>query len=128
MQFIHDDFLLKSETAWKLYHAYATSEPILDYHSRLPPADIAQDRHFHHLSEIWLLKKFLAWAQTVPFTLRNPLYHWTHLELKRYFGIDELLNENNAKRIWELSNAPANERSISSGDYQKVSGSGDLRE
>jgi glucuronate isomerase len=130
MPFIHDDFLLKSETARKLYHAYAASEPIVDYHSHLPPADIARNRRFRDLSEIWLegdhykwramrasgiaeryctgdvapYEKFLAWARTVPFTLRNPLFHWTHLELKRYFGIDELLNEDSAKRIWECAN------------------------
>ena len=113
MELIHDDFLLHSEMARKLYHDYAAAEPILDYHSHLPPADIADDHRFRNLWEIWLqgdhykwrlmrangvaeeyctgaaqpYEKFLAWARTVPFTLRNPLYLWTHLELKRYFGI-----------------------------------------
>jgi glucuronate isomerase len=130
MDFIHDDFLLHSTTARNLYHNYAAQQPILDYHSHLPPADIAADRRFQNLFEPWLeddhykwramrangvpeshvtgaaepYEKFLAWARTVPFTLRNPLYHWTHLELKRYFGISELLDESTAKSIWERAN------------------------
>ena len=130
MSFIHDDFLLQSETSRRLFHTYAAAEPILDYHSHLPPADIASDRRFNNLFEPWLegdhykwramrangvpeshvtgaadpRDKFLAWARTVPITLRNPLYHWTHLELKRYFGIDELLNEASAPSIWNRAN------------------------
>ena len=130
MDFIHDDFLLHSETSRRLYHSYAAGEPILDYHSHLPAADIAEDRRFQNLFEIWLegdhykwramrangiaerfctgdaspYEKFMAWAGTVPFTLRNPLYHWTHLELKRYFGIGELLNGTNAKYVWDSAN------------------------
>jgi glucuronate isomerase len=131
MEFIHDDFLLHSETARQLYHNYAAGEPILDYHSHLSPADIATDRRFNDLSAIWLegdhykwramrangideryctgdatpYEKFLAWARTVPATLRNPLYHWTHLELKRYFGVSELLDERSARIIWDKANA-----------------------
>src|SRR5258708_29593212 len=131
MEFIHDDFLLGTKTARRLYHGYAAVEPILDYHSHLSPGDIAADRRFHDLFEIWLegdhykwramrangtperyctgnaepYEKFLAWARTVPSTLRNPLYHWTHLELKRYFDIGELLDEKSAPRIWEEANA-----------------------
>jgi glucuronate isomerase len=127
MSFIHDDFLLTSKPASRLFHEYASAEPILDYHNHLPPRDIAEDRHFRNLHEIWLegdhykwramrcngvpeelitgragpREKFKAWAATVPHTLRNPLYHWTHLELKRYFGIDELLSETTADAIWE---------------------------
>ena len=130
MEFIHDDFLLSTESARRLYHEYAAREPIMDYHSHLPPADISTDRSFRNLFEIWLegdhykwramrsngiaedyctgaapdYEKFLAWARTVPVTLRNALYHWTHLELKRYFGISELLNENNATSIWDRAN------------------------
>jgi glucuronate isomerase len=130
MDFIHDDFLLHSETARQLYHNYAASQPILDYHCHLSPADIAVDRRFADLTEIWLqgdhykwramrangvderyctgnaapYEKFLAWARTVPATLRNPLYHWTHLELKRYFGINELLNEQSSKAVWDRAN------------------------
>jgi glucuronate isomerase len=131
MSFIHDDFLLSTPAARRLYHEYARDEPILDYHCHLPPKDIAENRRFANLFEIWLegdhykwramrangipekfvtgdaspKEKFLAWARTVPATLRNPLYHWTHLELKRYFGIDELLDEGSAERVWEQANA-----------------------
>lgn len=128
--FIHDDFLLQTKTARRLYHEFAAGQPILDYHTHLSPRDIAENRRFHDLSEIWLAgdhykwramrangvderycigeaapyEKFLAWARTVPDTLRNPLYHWTHLELKRYFGIEELLNEQSAPAIWAQAN------------------------
>lgn len=128
--FITDHFLLQSETARELYHGYASAEPILDYHCHLPPAEVAEDKNFKNLYAIWLAgdhykwramrangvperyctgdasdyEKFLAWAKTVPQTLRNPLYHWTHLELKRFFGIDELLNEESAPRIWARAN------------------------
>src|SRR5438445_4187176 len=131
MKFIHEDFLLQTRTAKRLYHTFAEEEPIFDYHCHLPPRDIAQDRQFKNLFEVWLegdhykwramrangvaekfctgdaepFAKFQAWAATVPHTLRNPLYHWTHLELKRYFGIEELLDESSAPRIWEQANA-----------------------
>jgi glucuronate isomerase len=131
MPFIHEDFLLSTPTARRLYHEYAASEPILDYHCHLPPQDVAANRQFRNLFEIWLegdhykwramrangveerlctgdaapYEKFLAWARTVPHTLRNPLYHWTHLELQRYFGIEELLDESSAPRVWEQANA-----------------------
>jgi glucuronate isomerase len=131
MAFIHDDFLLSNRTARRLYHEYAANEPILDYHCHLPPQDVAANRQFRNLFEIWLEgdhykwramrangvderfctgdakpeEKFMAWARTVPNTLRNPLYHWTHLELKRYFGVEELLDEKSAPRIWEQANA-----------------------
>jgi glucuronate isomerase len=130
MPFIHDDFLLSTKTACKLYHQYAEAEPIFDYHCHISPKDIAENRQFNNLSEIWLAgdhykwramrangvaeknitgsasprEKFLAWAGTVPCTLRNPLYHWTHLELKRYFGISDLLSEKNADKIWRQAN------------------------
>jgi glucuronate isomerase len=131
MKFIHEDFLLDNRTARRLYRQYAETEPILDYHCHLSPRDIAEDRQFRNVFEIWLegdhykwramrtngvaeryctgdaepFAKFQAWAATVPHTLRNPLYHWTHLELKRYFGIDELLDEASAARIWKQANA-----------------------
>jgi glucuronate isomerase len=131
MSFITEDFLLTNQTARRLYHTFAEHEPILDYHCHLPPKDIAENRQFNNLFEICLegdhykwramrangideryctgdaapFEKFLAWARTAPHTLRNPLYHWTHLELKRYFGIDELLNEKTAAEIWERGNA-----------------------
>jgi len=131
MDFIHDDFLLHSKAARTLYHDYAEQEAILDYHSHLPVPEIAANRKFQNLFEIWLqgdhykwramrangvaerfctgnadpYEKFLAWARTVPNTLRNPLYHWAHLELKRYFGISELLDEHNAKSVWDRANS-----------------------
>ena len=131
LTFIHQDFLLHSAAARRLYHEYAEAEPILDFHSHLPAADIAGDRRFRDVTEIWLegdhykwramrangiaeeyctgkahpYEKFLAWAKTVPYTVRNPLYHWTHLELKRYFGFDGLLDESTAKSVWDRANA-----------------------
>ena len=130
MKFIREDFLLNTKTARRLYHEYAEDQPILDYHCHLRPQDIAQNRQFKNLFEIWLegdhykwramrsngvserfctgdaspFEKFKAWAETVPHTIRNPLYHWTHLELKRYFGIDELLDAKSAERIWKRAN------------------------
>lgn len=130
MSFIHEDFLLTNETGKRLYHTFAVKPPIIDYHCHLPPEDVAANRRFNNLFEIWLEgdhykwramrangvdealctgdadphDKFLAWAKTVPHTLRNPLYHWTHLELKRYFGIDELLDESNAESVWQRAN------------------------
>ena len=127
MTFMSDNFLLQSETAERLYHQYAAEQPILDYHCHLSPQDIAENRRFRNLFEIWLAgdhykwramrangvdelyctgdaspyDKFLAWARTVPQTLRNPLYHWSHLELKRHFGINELIDEHTAPAIWE---------------------------
>jgi glucuronate isomerase len=129
--FLTKDFLLSSDVARRLYHHFAASQPILDYHCHLSPRDIAENRRFANLFEIWLegdhykwramrangvpekyitgdatpYEKFLAWARTVPYTLRNPLYHWTHLELQRYFGITELLDEISAPSIWERANA-----------------------
>lgn len=128
--FIHDDFLLSTPAARRLYHEHAAGQPIFDYHCHLSPHDLAEDRRFNNLFEIWLqgdhykwramranvvnerfitgdadpFDKFKAWAATVPHTLRNPLYHWTHLELQRYFGITELLNEASAERVWRQAN------------------------
>jgi glucuronate isomerase len=130
MKFIGEKFLLHTRTAQRLYRQFAEPQPIFDYHCHLPPKDIAENRQFRNLFEIWLegdhykwramrangvaekfctgaaepFDKFRAWASTVPHTLRNPLYHWTHLELKRYFGIDELLDEESAARIWKKAN------------------------
>ena len=127
--FIHNDFLLLNKTARHLYHEYASRQPILDFHCHLPVKDIADDRRFNNLAEIWLegdhykwramrangvperycmgdaslYDKFMAWARTVPYTLRNPLYHWTHLELKRYFDIDDLLDETTAVSYTHLT-------------------------
>ena len=128
--YIHDDFLLSTSAARRLYHEFAAPEPIHDYHCHLSPRDIAENRQFKNLFEVWLegdhykwrgmrangvperfctgdatpFEKFKAWATTVPHTLRNPLYHWTHLELSRYFGITDLLDERSAARIWAEAN------------------------
>lgn len=129
--FIHDDFLLGTKQARELYHRYAKNEPIYDYHCHLPPDQIASNHEFADVSELWLggdhykwramrangvkedfvtgaatpRQKFQAWAETVPHTVRNPLYHWTHLELKRYFGSDALLDGKTAERAWKQANA-----------------------
>jgi len=125
--FLNEDFLLETKTAQRLYHDYAAGMPIIDYHCHLPPKQIAEDANFDNLTQIWLLgdhykwramrangvdesyitgnktdwEKFEAWAATVPYTLRNPLYHWTHLELQRYFDVHELLSAKTAKKIYE---------------------------
>src|ERR1700739_2373954 len=130
MAFITEDFLLQSKTARHLYHTYASNEPVFDYHCNLSQREIADNRRFKNLTEIWLdgdhykwramrangiaeryctgdaapYEKFMAWSSTVPYTLRNPLYHWTHLELKRYFGIEDLLDETSAPSIWKRAN------------------------
>ncbi len=129
--FITDDFLLHSEVAKTLYHHHAKMQPIFDYHCHLSPKDIAEDRQFENLTQIWIegdhykyramrangvdekfitgdaspYDKFQKWAQTVPYTLRNPLYHWTHLELKNYFGITTLLDANSAEAIYNEATA-----------------------
>jgi glucuronate isomerase len=125
--FLDENFLLHSATAEKLYHEYSKDLPIIDYHCHLSPEDIYRNRQFHNITEAWLegdhykwramrangideryctgdappREKFRKWAETVPMTLRNPLYQWTHLELRRYFGIKELLSEKTAGAIYE---------------------------
>ncbi len=130
-RFMSEDFLLDTEFARRLYHNYAKDQPIFDYHCHLPPQQIADNYRFTNLYDIWLKgdhykwramrangvpealctgdasdrEKFNAWARTVPHTIGNPLYHWTHLELRRPFGItDVLLNEQSAERIWQQCN------------------------
>src|SRR5688572_19914556 len=130
-QFIHEDFLLETETARRLYHEFAKPQPIIDYHCHLPPKEIAENHGFRSITEIWLdgdhykwramrsngdaenyctgnasdWEKFLAWARTVPACLRNPLYHWTHLELAFPFQIkDRLLNADTAREIYDECN------------------------
>lgn len=127
-EFINEDFLLQTETAKKLYHEHAKKQPIIDYHCHLIPEYIANDRKFDNLGQIWLegdhykwramrtngvderfctgkdtsdWEKFEKWAATVPYTMRNPLYHWTHLELKTGFGVTKLLNPDTAKEIYD---------------------------
>jgi len=125
------DFLLPDQSSRRLYHDYAAQMPIIDYHCHLPPADIANDSLFRNIAHAWLggdhykwramrsngvpeaditghepdYATFLAWAKTVPNLIGNPLYHWTHLELQRYFGIFEPLSEKTAPKIWEACNA-----------------------
>ncbi|MCE0497042.1 MAG: glucuronate isomerase [Methylacidiphilales bacterium] len=129
--FIHEDFLLSNEPARVLYHQYAASQPIIDFHNHLSPALIAGNHQFGDLAELWLSgdhykwramrtngiaerfitgdappqEKFQAWAATVPYTMRNPLYHWAHLELARHFGLTQLLNPETAATIWREANA-----------------------
>lgn len=131
MNFISDDFLLSNDVASELYHGTAKDLPIIDYHCHLPPADVAANRQFKNLFESWLegdhykwramrtngveerfctgdadpFDKFKAFATTLPECLRNPLYHWCHMELKRYFGYDGLLNEHTAEEVWKLANS-----------------------
>ena len=126
-KFLDDNFLLHTKTAQKLYHDFAKEMPIIDYHCHLPPDQIANDINFDNLTQAWLYgdhykwramrtngvdesyctgnkddyAKFEKWAATVPYTLRNPLYHWTHLELQRYFGISDILNMDSAKKIYK---------------------------
>ncbi|MDX1328542.1 MAG: glucuronate isomerase [Arenibacter sp.] len=135
--FLEDDFLLQSDFAQRLYHGYAKDLPIIDYHNHLSPKEIAENYQFNTISEAWLAgdhykwramramgihedyitgkasdkEKFLKWASTVPFTVRNPLYHWTHLELQRYFGIHELLGPDTAEEIYENTNAQLAQKS-----------------
>ncbi|MCC9168492.1 glucuronate isomerase [Pontibacter harenae] len=127
MSFLDDNFLLQTKTAQQLYHEHAKNMPIIDYHCHLSPEDIANDRKFANLTQIWLegdhykwramrtngipekyctgdaddYAKFEKWAETVPYTMRNPLYHWTHMELKRPFGIEKVLKPETAREIYD---------------------------
>ncbi|AZP04476.1 glucuronate isomerase [Jeotgalibaca ciconiae] len=138
MAFIHDDFMLTNETAKHLYHTYAEKMPIFDYHCHLIPDWIADDHEFSDITELWLAgdhykwramrangvpenmitgdaspeEKFSAWAETAENTIGNPLFHWTQLELKRYFDIDELLTKDNWKEIYEQANKVLKEKKL----------------
>ena len=131
MTFINENFMLQTETARQLYHQHAKSMPIIDYHCHLSPKEIAENIQFQDITQLWLggdhykwralrangvpeeyitgnrssWEKFQKWAETVPYTMRNPLYHWTHLELKRVFDIDKLLSPATAREIFEECNA-----------------------
>ena len=130
-KFLDENFLLQSETARQLYHGFAKEMPIIDYHNHLIPEQIANDINFENLTQVWLYgdhykwramrsngidekyctgdatdyEKFEQWAATVPYTLRNPLYHWTHLELQRYFDVDKILSPETAREIYDLCSA-----------------------
>lgn len=130
-KFLDENFLLQNKTAQHLYHDIAKQLPIIDYHNHLPPEQIANDINFQNLTQVWLYgdhykwramrtngvnekyitgnttdyEKFQQWAATVPYTMRNPLYHWTHLELQRYFNISKILNTDTAKEIYDEASA-----------------------
>jgi len=138
--FLDENFLLENRVAEILYHEYAKDQPIIDYHNHLPPGEIVTNKIFKNLTEVWLKgdhykwramranginedyitgkatdkEKFMKWAETVPYTMRNPLYHWTHLELKRYFGIDKILNKDSGAAIYEEASAQLQAESHSS--------------
>lgn len=129
-QFMDKDFLLSNETAKTLYHDYAAKMPIIDYHCHINPAEIAENRQFKNITEVWLggdhykwramrsngvdekyitgdatdREKFQKWAETLPKAIGNPLYHWTHLELRKYFGYEGVLNGETAEEVWNLCN------------------------
>ena len=129
-QFMDKDFLLSNETAKTLYHEYAAKMPIIDYHCHINPAEIAENREFKNITEVWLgadhykwramrsngvaekfitgnatdREKFQKWAETLPKCIGNPLYHWTHLELRKYFGYEGVLNGETAEEVWNLCN------------------------
>ncbi len=136
--FLSDDFLLKNKFSQRLYHAYAKDLPIIDYHNHLPPAEIASNRKFENISSIWLAgdhykwramrtlgidehyitgkasaaEKFDKWAYTLPYTVRNPLFHWSALELKRYFGVTDLLSPTNSSNIYSTTSEILQEESF----------------
>lgn len=138
-KFLDENFLLHSSTAEYLYHEHAARMPIIDYHCHLNPQEIANDINFENITQAWLSgdhykwramrtngveekyctgdasdqEKFMKWAETVPYTIRNPLFHWTHLELKRYFGIDKLLNPASAEEIYEVTSAMLRQKEYS---------------
>lgn len=137
--FMDKDFLLSSETAKTLYHDYAAKMPVLDYHCHINPQEIAEDRKFENITQVWLggdhykwrqmrtagvdeafitgnasdREKFQKWAETLPRLIGNPLYHWSHLELKKYFGYDGILNGDTAEEVWNICNAKLQEDSMS---------------
>ena len=138
-QFLDENFLLSNATAQSLYQEYAKDMPIIDYHNHLPPNEIAEDKNFENITKVWLYgdhykwramrangveeayitgdksdwEKFRAWSATVPYTLRNPLYHWTHLELQRYFDVHDILNADTAKKVYEETSAKLQSKEFS---------------
>lgn len=138
-KFLDEHFLLENKTAQRLYHEFAKEMPIIDYHCHLPPDQIAEDINFQNLTQVWLYgdhykwramrtngveesyctgnasdyDKFEQWAATVPYTLRNPLFHWTHLELLRYFDVKEILSPSTARKIYDECTAKLQTREYS---------------
>ena len=143
--FINDNFLLENKFAEELYHNYSKNQPIIDYHNHLNPQFIAEDKIFDNITQVWIngdhykwramrtlgineefvtgngsdKDKFLNWAKTVPYTMRNPLYHWTHLELARYFDIYDLLNEKSAEKIYIETTEKINSQAYSTQNLLK---------
>ena len=137
-QFMDKDFLLSTDMAKTLYHDFAENVPILDYHCHINPQEIAEDRKFENITQVWLggdhykwrqmrsngveekyitgdasdREKFQKWAETMPKLIGNPLYHWSHLELKKYFGYDGYLNGDTAEEVWNLCNAKLQDDSM----------------
>lgn len=140
--FLDENFLLSNKTAERLYHEYAKDMPIIDYHCHLSPQEIYENKSYRNLTEVWLggdhykwramrsngveeqyvtgdapdYEKFLAYAKTCSIAIGNPLYHWSHLELQRFFGVYELINEKNAPVIWEKVNAQLNSKGFGARD------------
>lgn len=147
-KFMDQDFLLSTETAKILYHEYAEKTPILDYHCHINPQEIAEDRHFENITQVWLggdhykwrqmrsngveeryitgdatdREKFQKWAETLEKAIGNPLYHWSHLELKQYFGYEGDLNGDTAEEVWNLCNAKLAQPEMSARGIMKASG------
>ena len=147
-QFMDKDFLLSTPTAQTLYHDYAAKMPVLDYHCHINPQEIAEDRQFENITQVWLggdhykwrqmrsngideyyitgdapdREKFQKWAETLAKAIGNPLYHWSHLELQRYFGYNGVLNGDTAEEVWNLCNAKLQEKSMSVRNIIKQSG------
>ena len=145
--FMDEEFLLSTKTAQKLYHEYAEVMPILDYHCHLVPREIYEDRKFENITQAWLeadhykwrqmrsngveeryitgdatdREKFQKWAETLEMAIGNPLYHWSHLELKRYFGYDGYLNGETAEEVWNLCNAKLQEDGMTARNLIKQS-------
>lgn len=143
--FINDNFLLENKYAEELYHNYSKNQPIIDYHNHLNPQFIAEDKIFENITQVWIngdhykwramrtlgineqfvtgngsdKDKFLNWGKTVPYTMRNPLYHWTHLELARYFDIYDLLNEKSAEKIYIETSEKINSQAYSTQNLLK---------
>jgi len=146
-KFMDDNFLLSNDTAAELFHNYAKEMPIIDYHCHLNPKEIYENKRFKNITEVWLYgdhykwramrsngieekyitgdaddyERFTAWAKTLPMAIGNPLYHWAHLELQRFFGIYEPLNEKTADSIWEKANALLNGEGFGARDLIKKS-------
>jgi glucuronate isomerase len=146
-KFMDENFLLSSNTAIKLFHDYAKEMPIIDYHCHLSPKEIYENKTYKNITEVWLYgdhykwrvmrangvdekyitgdasdyDKFIAWAKTLPMTIGNPLYHWSHLELQRFFGIHDAINEQTAPVIWEKVNALLNSEGFGARDLIKKS-------